>query len=73
MSQYTKYRLYKQQRRRNTFYAWEDVMPGVYSPDADGTMPLVVIEDDSPDCGYDPGDEPLYKWVDDGTICVNCE
>ena len=73
MGQYTKYGLYKLQRRRRSDTEWQDVLPTVLSVDGNGTQPLVVLEEDSPACGYVPPTEPIYRNVVDGTVCVDCD
>lgn len=73
MGIYTKYRLYKLQRRKKGTETWNDVQPLVHSIDGGGTMPLVPIENDSPDCGYQPEIEPQYRYIEDGTVCHNCD
>ena len=75
---YNKYKLYKKQRRRkNLGGQWEDVVPTVYSIDGDGTMPTILVETDSPDCGYVPPVEPRYRWVtldiNKYWICADCD
>lgn len=80
MSQYTKYYLYqKEQRLENSGDPWKVVIPTVLSIDGEGTMPKVVAEEDSEDCGY--GKNPTYipydRWVkvDPSVdwICDECE
>lgn len=80
MSQYTKYYLYqKEQRLENSGKPWEVVIPTVLSIDGEGTMPKVVAEEDSEDCGYgkDPTYIPYDRWVklDPSVdwICDECE
>lgn len=75
---YNKYKLYKKQRRRkNLGGQWEDVVPTVYSIDGDGTMPTILVETDSEDCGYVPPVEPRYRWVtmdiNKYWICADCD
>ena len=74
---YNKYYLYKWQRRIVNEVDWEDVIPTVTSVDGDGTMPLVIAEEDSEDCGYTPPIEPQYKWVEveggDNYYCWWCD
>lgn len=72
MGIYTKYKLYKLQKRKQGTTAWFDVQPIVHSIDGGGTQPLVVIENDSPACGYNPSIEPIYRNVVDGTVCIDC-
>ena len=74
----TKYYQYKKQRRRlNLGGEWEDVIPTVYSVDADGTMQPRIAELESPDCGYVPPIEPRYRWVTMDInrywICADCD
>lgn len=74
----TKYYQYKKQRRRQgTQDPWEDVVPTVYSIDADGTMLPIVAETESEDCGYVPPIEPRYRWVtldiNKYWICGDCD
>ena len=74
----TKYYQYKKQRRlEGSQYPWEDVVPTVYSIDADGTMQPRVAEQDSPDCGYVPPVQPKYRWVtmdiNKYWICGDCD
>ena len=74
----TKYYQYKKQRRKeNTQDSWEDVVPTVYSIDADGTEEPIIAEQDSPDCGYVPPVEPIYRWVTMDInrywICADCD
>ena len=59
-----KYYQYKQQRRiSGSSDAWEDVIPTTYSIDGNGTMPKVIAEEHSEDCGYQPVVDPIYRWV----------
>lgn len=74
----TKYYQYKKQRRiEGSQDPWEDVIPTVYSVDADGTMQPRVAEQDSPDCGYVPPVQPRYRWVtldiNKYWICGDCD
>lgn len=74
----TKYYQYKKQRRiEGSQNPWEDVIPTVYSFDADGTMQPRVAEEDSPDCGYVPPIQPRYRWVtmdiNKYWICGDCD
>ena len=65
MPNYTKYQAYKKQRRvSGSSDPWEDVAPLTLSYNGDGTMPPIVLENPSEDCGYTPPIEPMYKWVD---------
>lgn len=64
MGTFDKYYLYKQQRRElGSSDAWEDVVPSIYSIDGDGTETPQIAEVDSPDCGYVPPVDPIYRWV----------
>lgn len=74
----TEYYTYKKQRRiSGSSDAWQDVVPTVYSVDADGTMQPRVAEQDSPDCGYVPPVQPRYRWVtldiNKYWICGDCD
>lgn len=74
----TKYYQYKKQRRiEGSQDPWEDVIPTVYSVDADGTMQPRVAEQESPDCGYVPPVQPRYRWVtldiNKYWICGDCD
>ena len=74
----TKYYQYKKQRRiEGSQDPWEDVIPTVYSVDADGTMQPRVAEQESPDCGYVPPVKPRYRWVtldiNKYWICGDCD
>ena len=73
MGQYDAYKMYKLQRKRRSDTEWQDVLPIVLSVDGNGTQPLVVLEEDSPACGYNPPIEPIYRNVVDGTVCNNCD
>lgn len=80
MSQYTKYYLYqKEQRRENSGDPWQVVIPTVLSIDGEGTMPRVIAEENSEDCGYGEGKTyiPYDRWVklDPSVdwICDECE
>lgn len=74
----TKYYQYKKQRRiEGSQDPWKDVIPTVYSVDADGTMQPRVAEQESPDCGYVPPVQPRYRWVtldiNKYWICGDCD
>lgn len=74
----TEYYTYKKQRRRkNTQDDWQDVIPTVYSIDADGTMQPRVYKENSENCGYVPPVEPRYRWVtmdiNKYWICGDCD
>ena len=74
----TKYYQYKKQRRiEGSQDPWEDVIPTVYSVDADGTMQPRIAEQESPDCGYVPPVQPRYRWVtldiNKYWICGDCD
>ena len=77
MSQYTKYKLYKLQRRiSGSSDTWIDVVPTTYSYDGNGTQTPVIVESASTDCGYVPPTEPIYKWenipISQGYECDEC-
>lgn len=61
MSQYTSYWLYQKYEKRGD-QDWIPAYPNVYSVDGDGTMNLVVKQDDDPACGYTPTGETIYRW-----------
>ena len=63
MSQYTSYWLYQKYEKRGD-QDWIPAYPNVYSVDGDGTMNLVVKQDDDPACGYTPTGQTQYRWVD---------
>ena len=80
MGQYDKYYLYKKQRAVSGTSNWEDVITAdglVYSYDGDGTMPPIMAEQNSEDCGYQPTIEPIYRWIDLNPnvdyYCEDCE
>lgn len=77
MSQYTKYKLYKLQRRiSGSSDTWIDVVPTTYSYDGNGTQTPVIVESASTDCGYVPPLNPIYEWrnmnINTDYICENC-
>lgn len=75
MSQYTSYYLYQKYEKRGD-QPWLPLYPNVYSVDGDGTMPLVVKQEDDPSCGYIPPPTPIYRWIDidpsTDWICADC-
>lgn len=61
---YNLYRMYKKQQRPNgSSDSWTDVVPTTLSIDGGGTMPLILIESGSTECGYVPPIEPMYRWI----------
>ena len=76
MSEFSSYYLYQRYEKRGD-QPWLPSYPNTLSIDGDGTMPLVVKEEDDPQCGYVPPLEPIYRWVDlDPTkdwFCSDCD
>ena len=75
MSKYTRYRLYQKYEKRGDQEAIP-VYPNTYSINGGGTMPLVIVKDNDPTCGYNP-QEPIYRWyqmpIESYYICDECE
>ena len=61
MSKYTKYKLYQKYEKRGS-QERIPVYPNTYSIDGDGTMPLVIVRENDPDCGYSGDTQPIYRW-----------
>ena len=60
------YYLYQKYEKRGN-QPWIPSYPNTWSIDADGTMPLVLKEQDDPSCYH-----PVYRWVQtQDTICIN--
>lgn len=76
MSKYTKYRLYQKYETRGSQEAIP-VYPNTFSIDGDGTMPLVIVEENSRDCGYTGDTQPIYRWynmpIDKYYVCDACQ
>ena len=73
MSEYTSYYLYQRYEKRGD-QGWIPTYPNTLSIDGDGTMPLVVKEEDDPQCGYVPIIIPQYEWrLVSGYICDECD
>ena len=76
MSKYTKYRLYQKYETRGSQEAIP-CYPNVFSIDGDGTMPLVIVEENSRDCGYTGETQPIYRWytlpIDTYYYCDACQ
>lgn len=75
MGKYTKYRLYQKYETRGSQEAIP-VYPNTFSIDGDGTMPVVIIEENSRDCGYTGDTQPIYRWynmpIDKYYVCDEC-
>ena len=72
MSEYSSYYLYQRYEKRGD-QPWLPSYPNTLSIDGDGTMPLVVKEEDDPQCGYVPPLTPIYEWrLVSGYICDEC-
>lgn len=75
MGKYTKYKLYQKYETRGSQEAIP-VYPNTYSIDGDGTMPLVIVEENSRDCGYTGDTQPIYRWynmpIDKYYVCDEC-
>lgn len=62
MNQNTSYYLYQKYEQRGEQNPIP-VYPNVWSVDGDGTMPLVIKQENDPNCGYIPPSEPIYRWT----------
>lgn len=76
MSKYTKYKLYQKYETRGSQEAIP-CYPNVFSIDGDGTMPLVIVEENSRDCGYTGETQPIYRWytlpIETYYVCDACQ
>lgn len=76
MGRYTKYKLYQKYETRGSQEAIP-CYPNVFSIDGDGTMPLVIVEENSRDCGYTGETQPIYRWytlpIDTYYYCDACQ
>lgn len=76
MSRFTKYKLYQKYETRGSQEAIP-CYPNVFSIDGDGTMPLVIVEENSRDCGYTGETQPIYRWytlpIDTYYYCDACQ
>ena len=76
MSRFTKYKLYQKYETRGSQEAIP-CYPSVFSIDGDGTMPLVIVEENSRDCGYTGETQPIYRWytlpIDTYYYCDACQ
>lgn len=69
-----KYLLYKQQRAVSGTSDWEDIIPTTKNYNGNGTMPPVLVESASTDCGYVAPSSALTEWrLVSGFICDDCE
>lgn len=75
MGQFTSYWLYQKYEQRGSQEPIP-VYPNIYSINGDGTMPLVVRNEDDTECGYVPPVEPTYRWtnipITQDYICDEC-
>ena len=76
MGKYTKYKLYQKYETRGSQEAIP-CYPNVFSIDGDRTMPLVIVEENSRDCGYTGETQPIYRWytlpIDTYYYCDACQ
>lgn len=76
MSKYTKYKLYQKYETRGSQEAIP-VYPNTFSIDGDGTQPLVIVEENSRDCGYTGDTQPIYRWynmpITSYYVCDECD
>jgi hypothetical protein len=72
---YDSYGLYVKQRRiSGSSDAWEDVVPTETSYNGEGTKQPYNMIHNSPNCGYVPPVEPIYRWVNlDVTSYYYCQ
>ena len=71
------YDLYYQYQKYQKPYGadlWSPVIPTTYSMDGEGTMPLLLAESGSTQCGHHAPIVPQYKWVlmENDYICDDC-
>lgn len=75
MGQFSSYWLYQRFEQRGSQEPIP-VYPNTYSINGDGTMPLVVRNEDDTECGYVPPIEPIYRWanipITQDYICDEC-
>ena len=75
MGTYTRYKLYQKYEKRGD-QERIPVYPNTYSINGDGTMPLVIVKDNDPQCGYTGDTQPIYRWyqmpIDSYYICDDC-
>ena len=73
MGDYTSYYLYQKYEKRGD-QPFIPSYPAVYSIDGDGTMPLVIKEENDINCGYSGNTDVQYRWVNisisEGYECV---
>ena len=61
MGRYDRYKLYQKYEKRGSQESIP-VYPNTYSINGDGTMPIVIVRDNDPDCGYTGDTQPQYRW-----------
>lgn len=72
MGEYSSYYLYQRYEKRGS-HGWIPSYPTYYSVDADGTLSPVVRNENDTECGYSPGGDAQYRWVDAGeSVCDDC-
>lgn len=75
MNQYNSYYLYQKYEKRGN-QDWLPCYPNIFSVDGDGTMPLVLKQENDQACGYIPSGETMYRWVNmditTNWVCEDC-
>ena len=74
-NQYNSYYLYQKYEKRGN-QSWLPCYPNIFSVDGDGTMPLVLKQENDQACGYIPPGETMYRWINlDPSVdyyCLEC-
>lgn len=74
-NQYNSYYLYQKYEKRGN-QSWLPCYPNIFSGDGDGTMPLVLKQENDQACGYIPPGETMYRWINlDPSVdyyCLEC-
>lgn len=74
-NQYNSYYLYQKYEKRGS-QDWLPCYPNIFSVDGDGTMPLVLKQENDQACGYIPSGETMYRWINlDPSVdyyCLEC-
>ena len=74
-NQYNSYYLYQKYEKRGN-QDWLPCYPNIFSVDGDGTMPLVLKQENDQACGYIPSGETMYRWINlDPSVdyyCLEC-
>lgn len=69
------YYLYQKYEKRGS-QDWIPYYPNTYSVDGDGTMPVVLKQENDTACGYVPPPEIIYRWINlDPSVyyyCLEC-